>query len=186
MSETNTAPNKQPEQKANVKKEILEWGKSFAIVLIAVFLIRTFLFTMIRVDGRSMAETLQHNDRLAVTILDMKLYGPQRGDIVICTYPGEDHLCVKRVIALPGETIEVRGGTTYIDGEPLEEPYIEHPSSDSFGPYQVSEGHYFVMGDNRANSKDSRDPSVGALDKSAIDGKARLLCWPFDRFHTIE
>ena len=175
----------QAPEKNSMKKEIWEWVKSIAIALIAVALIRMFLFTMIRVDGHSMDETLQDNERIAVTILDMKLGAPQRQDIVICTYPGEDHLCVKRVIGLPGETIELRDGKTYINEVPIEEPYIEHLSMQPFGPYEISEDHYFVMGDNRADSKDSRYPGVGALQKEAISGKARLICWPFDRFQLI-
>lgn len=175
-----------PAKKANVKKEILEWVKAIAVALIAVLIIRTFLFMMIRVEGPSMMETLHNGDRLAVTILDMKLNGPSRGDIVICTYPGEDHLCVKRVVGMPGETIEIKNGVTYINGEALDEPYVVYPLGDTHAAVEIPEGHYFVMGDNRSNSNDSRNPSVGALAKSAINGKARMMVWPLSRFHVIE
>lgn len=184
MSQPNAATTEP--KKLNVKKEILEWIKAILMALIAFLIIRTFIFTMIHVDGRSMVETLHHGDRLAVTIFDMKIWGPQRGDIVICTYPGEDHLCVKRVIGMPGERFEIRSGVTYINGEPLDETeYVAHPLGDNYGEITIPEGSYFVMGDNRANSKDSRDPSVGPLPKSAIGGKAHMTVWPFDRFHVI-
>lgn len=187
MSSTQTDVRK-PEApaKPDWKKELREWVVSLSVALLAVLLIRTFLFTMIRVDGHSMDETLQDGERIAVTILDMKLGAPNRRDIVICKYPGEeDHWCVKRVIGLPGETVECRDGVTYIDGEPLDEPYVEHLSYQPFGPYTVPEDHYFVMGDNRADSKDSRYQSVGALKKASIGGRARVICWPFDRFQVI-
>lgn len=185
MSEhvTPTTPEKKP---VDLKKELLEWGKELLIAFVAFLIIHNFIFTMIRVDGRSMVETLQDNDRLAVTIIDMKLGGPARGDIVICTYPGEDHLCVKRVIGMPGEVIEIRNGVTFIDGEQLDEPYVEHSLNDEYAPYEIPAGHYFVMGDNRANSKDSRDSRVGALDKSAIGGKARMRVWPLNRFQIMD
>ncbi len=185
MSQLNTVA--EPETKRlDVKKEIWEWVKAILMALIAFFIIRTFIFTMIRVDGRSMVDTLHHEDRLAVTIFDMKIWGPNRGDIVICTYPGEDHLCVKRVIGMPGETLEIKSGVTYINGEPLDESaYVAHPLGDDYAPITIPEGSYFVMGDNRANSKDSRDPSVGPLEKAAIGGKAHMMVWPFDRFHVI-
>ena len=177
---------KNGKKKVDPKKEILEWVKSIAIALIVVFLVRTFLFTMIRVDGKSMLETLQHNDRIAVTILDLKINGPQRGDIVICTYPGADHLCVKRVIGMPGDTLAIVMGVTYLNGEIYDEPYVTHPRIENFGPVKLSEDEYFVMGDNRAVSHDSRASDVGPLKKSAIGGKARLRVWPFDRFGMVE
>lgn len=170
----------------NVKKEIFEWVKSIAIALIIVFLVRTFLFTMIRVDGTSMLETLQDGDRVAATIIDLKLNGPQRGDIVICTYPGADHLCIKRVIGLPGDTLEIKEGVTYINGEQLDEPYVTHPKShEYYGPITLTDS-YFVMGDNRAVSRDSRDGTVGPLSKDAIAGKARLRLWPLSSIGVVE
>ena len=108
--------------KKDVKKEILEWVKSILIALVIVAIVRTFLFTMIRVDGESMLESLQDGDRLAATIIDGKLMGYNRGDVIICTYPGADHYCVKRIIGLPGETISIANGVVSIDGKELEEP----------------------------------------------------------------
>ena len=167
----------------NVKREIFEWAVSIAVALVAVFLIRTLLFTMIRVEGPSMLDTLHDGDRIASTIVDLRLSGPARGDIVVCTYPGEDHYCIKRVIGLPGEVLEVQGGVTYIDGEQLPEPYVTRPLNYDYGPIALGEDEYFVMGDNRQNSLDSRD--VGPLAARDLDAIARLRLWPLDRIGLV-
>jgi signal peptidase I len=181
--------------KKDAKKEIMEWVKSILIALIIVAIVRTFLFTMIRVDGTSMLETLQDGDRLAATIIDGKLFGYNRGDVVICTYPGADHYCVKRVIGLPGEEISIKEGTVYINGEALDEPYLTHKSTDSMDKYQIPEGAYFVMGDNRPVSLDSRAVGpveagpwvqIGVPEKGAILAKVHLRLWPFDTISTID
>ncbi len=180
--------------KKDARKEIMEWVKSILVALVIVAIVRTFLFTMIRVDGESMMETLQDGDRLAATIIDGKLFGYDRGDVVILTYPGADHYCVKRIIGLPGETIEIKSGDVYIGGELLEEPYITHKSRDSMDAYQIPEGAYFVMGDNRVVSLDSRAVGpveegpwvqIGIPEKGAILGKVHLRLWPFEAISTI-
>lgn len=183
----NGGPEVQPEAPAgqkkpvNVKKEIIEWVKALSVALIAVLLIRTFIFTMIRVDGNSMMETLHDGDRIASTIIDLKLNGPKRGEIVICTYPGGKHLVIKRVIGMPGDTVAVVDGQTLLNGVPLDEPYVEHPKDgEFFPPVTLGEDEYFVMGDNRAVSRDSRDPSVGPLKRDAISAKAQLRVWPLN------
>ena len=179
------APAKSPKPPVNVKKEILEWVKCLGVALAAFLLIHFFLFQMVYVDGISMLDTLEDGDRLAVTIPDFKLNGFQRGQIAICTYPGEDHYCVKRVIGLPGETIEIKNGVTYINGEALDEPYIVHPSRADMAARVVPEDCYFVMGDNRAVSLDSRDERVGPLNKSAFLGIAHLRLWPLNKISTL-
>ena len=168
----------------NVKKEILEWVVSIGVALIVVFLIRTFLFTMIRVDGESMLNTLHDRDRIASTIVDLKLNGPERGQIVICTYPGHDEYCIKRLIGMPGDTIAIIGGQTLLNGEPLDEPYVERVDvNDFFVPIALGEDEYFVMGDNRSNSLDSR--IIGPLKLSEINAIARLRLWPLDQIGMV-
>lgn len=189
MSQT---PTVQP--KKDVRKEIKEWIQSILLALVIVAIVRTFLFTMIRVDGESMLESLQDGDRLAATIIDGKIFGYNRGDVVICTYPGADHYCVKRVIGLPGEMIEIRQGVVYINGNALDEPYLTHKSADSMDAYQIPEGAYFVMGDNRPISLDSRSVGpveagpwvqIGVPEKGAILGKVHLRLWPLNAISTI-
>ena len=169
-----------------MRRELLSWARELMIVVIIAVLIRMFLFTMIYVDGPSMMETLHDGDRLAATIIDMKLGAPNRGDVVICTYPDSDHLCVKRVVGMPGETLEIRDGVTYINGELLEEPYIDYPLRADYPAIEIPADHYFVMGDNRRNSSDSRDSDVGPLAKSAISAKARMILWPLNRMSILE
>jgi signal peptidase I len=189
MSETPvTAPKK------DAKKEMMEWVKSILVALVIVAIVRAFLFTMIRVEGESMLDTLRDGDRLAATIIDGKLFGYGRGDIVICTYPGADHYCVKRIVRLPGETIELRSGVVFIDGEELDEPYLTRRSGDSMDAYQIPEGTYFVMGDNRPISLDSRSVGpieagpllqLGVPENGAILGTVHLRLWPFDAISTV-
>ena len=139
------------------KKELREWAVSIVVAVLAFLIIRTFLFTMIRVDGESMLETLQHGDRLFVSVLDVRLRGVENEDIVICKYPGRGNTYfVKRVIAQEGQTVEIRDGMTYVDGEALGDEYITHKPWQDFGPVTVGEDKIFVMGDNRADSADSR------------------------------
>ena len=167
------------------KKELREWAVSIVVAVLAFLIIRTFLFTMIRVDGESMLETLQHGDRLFVSVLDVRLRGVENEDIVICKYPGRGNTYfVKRVIAQEGQTVEIRDGMTYVDGEALGDEYITHKPWQDFGPVTVGEDKIFVMGDNRADSADSRQ--VGALDEDMIVGKVRCIWWPLDRIGGVE
>ena len=172
------------------KKDAREWVVSIVTALLAVLIIRSFFFTIIRVDGTSMTDTLQNNDRLFVTVLDMKLHGPDRFDVVITHYDDTLKEYVKRVIGLPGDTLEVKSGVLYVNGEAYEEPFLSPdrivnyslPQYD-FGPIEVPEGSYFVMGDNRDNSRDSR--RVGFLSEDKIVGKVRYIIWPLNRIGSV-
>ena len=172
------------------KKDAREWVVSIVTALLAVLIIRSFLFTIIRVDGTSMTDTLQNNDRLFVTVLDMKLHGPDRFDVVITHYDDTRKEYVKRIIGLPGDTLEVRSGVLYVNGEAYDEPFLSPerivnyslPQYD-FGPIEVPEGSYFVMGDNRDNSRDSR--RVGFLSEDKIVGKVRYIIWPLNRIGSV-
>ena len=172
------------------KKDAREWVVSIVTALLAELIIRSFFFTIIRVDGTSMTDTLQNNDRLFVTVLDMKLHGPDRFDVVITHYDDTRKEYVKRVIGLPGDTLEVKSGVLYVNGEAYEEPFLAPdrivnyslPQYD-FGPIEVPEGSYFVMGDNRDNSRDSR--RVGFLSEDKIVGKVRYIIWPLNRIGSV-
>ena len=183
-------PEKKPLLTEKAKKEIREWIVSLAGAVIVVLLIRNFLFTVIRVDGPSMSDTLLNKDKLFVTVADMKLNGPERFDVVICKYPNSRDNYVKRVIGLPGETLEVKKGVLYINGEEIEEPFLSDArtvrfdkASNNFGPVVMGENEYFVMGDNRDDSNDSRN--VGVITGEMVIGKVRQIIWPLNRFGSV-
>ncbi len=193
-----------PHPKKRMRKEILEWVVALAVALLLVFVIRTFVFTVIRVDGESMQPTLYNDERLFVTVLDARLGGADRGDVVICNYPGrmtayalgiQARTCfVKRVVAVAGDTVSRADGITYVTygdtGETvdLDAVFQSFYDGDDY-VYTLAEGEYFVVGDNRGNSHDSRDwkdsdPSsdVGPITEDMIVGHVRAVIWPLSRF----
>lgn len=170
------------------KKELRDWVVSFGTALLAVLIIRTFLFTIIRVDGPSMSDTLLNNDRLFVTVLDVRLNGPDRFDVVILHYPNRgNEKFVKRVIGVPGDTIVVENGVLSVNGVVYDESYLTDSRTKKFDrssfTVTLGEDEYFVMGDNRDNSNDSR--SVGVIHKSQFVGKVRAIIWPIDRWGIV-
>ena len=203
--------------KKSILKEIFEWVYSIAIALVLAFVIKGFLFDVVKVDGLSMYPTLNHGERLIVTKLG---YEPKQGDIVILdsTYDrremyfdslahekGKEELSeleeffkgfslpddvkkvyyVKRVIATEGQTVDIREGKVYVDGQELNEPYYKgetysiDPSVEY--PVVVEEDRVFVMGDNRGHSLDSRASQLGQVDEDAVLGKATLRIFPFNK-----
>lgn len=169
--------------KQKIIKEIIEWTLTIVIPVVAALLIHQYLFTFARVDGDSMLDTLHENNIMGVSRLHYRLNEPQRGEIITCNYPGEGNkLFVKRIIGLPGETVELRAGTVYINGEPIDEPYLTRVSGDDFGPYLVGEDEVFVMGDNRPVSRDSR--SVGAISLDDLYGRVLFVAYPFNEIRS--
>ena len=134
-----------------------------------------------------MLNTLTNGEYMIATKFDYLLGDPERFDIVICDYPNTDDgkYRVKRVIGMPGETVELVAGELYINGEHLEQPFDMTPNEAYFGPFTVPEGHYFVMGDNRNNSKDSRSTLVGPLERSMIKGHVRAVVFPLNKLRTV-
>ena len=148
--------------------------------------IRLFVFEPVLVSGDSMYPTLLDGERMFVEKLTYLVEPPQRGDIVICHYPYYDENCVKRVIGLPGETIEIAGGMVYIDGAPLEESaYWEGEIWQDMAPQLVPEDSVFVIGDNRNYSTDSRDRAVGPLTYGQIIGKVHFVIWPLEECRNV-
>jgi signal peptidase I len=174
------------------------------IAFLLALLIKTFLIQAFFIPSESMLPTLEIGDRVLVNKVVYDIGEVQRGDIVVFRNPhlqepdrgpvqafldwlveglgfssDPDRDFIKRVIGLPGETVEVRNGRVYIDGDRLREPYVidqEDPSD--YGPVTVPAGKYFVMGDNRPNSSDSRSPTLGFIPEDRIVGKAFVLLWP--------
>ena len=163
-----------PSQEKSPLREALE---TILFTLIIYFLIRTFLFENYRVVGHSMDPTLANGEFVAVNKLIYRLRDPQRGDIVVLREQGNGpQKLIKRIIGLPGEEIEIKRGQVYINGHHLVEPYIQNPGRSNYAPTTIPEEHYFVMGDNRTNSSDSR--SWGMVPRQHLIGKALLTYWP--------
>lgn len=165
---------------------MLELVKTVAGAAVLALLIMTFVARAFTVDGSSMVPTLHDGERLMVDKLTYRFREPQRGEIVVFRYPlnPREHY-IKRVVGVPGDVVEVRNGRVYLNGTPLEEPYLEAPTLGYFGPVRVPPGHYFVLGDNRNNSEDSRDPKVGFVPKELIEGRAVWRYWPLARMSLI-
>ena len=175
----------QEQEKQTAKgRDLYEWVQSLVGSVLVVVAIFTFVIRMMGVDGHSMLNTLQHGDRLLV-VNSMLYHDYKYGDIVILRKNGvfDDDPIVKRVIAVEGQTVDIdfTGGAVYVDGQLLEEDYIRQPTYLEEGlefPVTVPEGCVFVMGDNRNDSDDSRDPELGPVDTRQILGRAVFLLFP--------
>jgi signal peptidase I len=153
-------------------------------ILIAV-LINLFLAQPTRVHGQSMEPNLHTDQRLVVEKISYHLHGPRRGDIVVFDIADQsDELLIKRVVGLPGETVEIRNGQVFIDGTPLDEPYLIQKTRGRLAPVTVPPLHVFVLGDNRSFSNDSR--SFGAVPIENILGRAWLSYWPVDDLGVLD
>ncbi len=167
---------------------IKEFLQSLLIAGILAFFIITFVAQSFVVDGQSMYGTLHDGERLFVNKFVYRFNAPARGDIIVFSpqgAPGKKY--IKRVIGLPGDTVYIKDGTTYINGEPIEESYLPEKMMGDFGPYQVPAENVFVLGDNRNHSADSRFPGlVGYVDYDTISGKAFWVYWPLSRMRVID
>jgi signal peptidase I len=164
---------------AQIRDEIVAWVKTLVSAAVYAVLIVTFGFQVARVEGQSMAPTLEDQDRLIVNKLVYRIGDPRRGDIVMLYYPlNPEKSFVKRVIAEEGDTVRIVDGRVYVNDIPLKDDYVpnEFRSHDDWGPQVIPEGYYFVMGDHRNNSSDSRH--WGMVPKKYIIGKVQLRWWP--------
>jgi signal peptidase I len=160
-------------------REVVSGLQTLVSAAVYATLIVTFGFQVARVDGLSMAPTLEDHDRLIVNKLVYELGDPRPGDIVMLYYPlNPDKSFVKRVIAEEGDTVRIVDGKVYVNEVPLNDDYVpqEYRSHDDWGPQVIPEGYYFVMGDHRNNSSDSR--TWGFVPKRYIIGKVQLRWWP--------
>ena len=138
-------------------KEILAWVLTIALAVVAAKVINKYVIIKAEVPTGSMESTIEVDDCILGFQLAYTFSNPQRGDIVIFPWPDNPEVTyVKRVIGLPGETVEIKDGAVYINGETIEEPYLKEAMVGEYGPYVVPEGCYFMLGDNRNSSQDSR------------------------------
>lgn len=184
------------------KSDFLDTLKFAVFSVLAVILIRTFLFTPVAVEGASMMPTYENGDRVIInkTVKTFDLL--ERFDVIVFhPYEGQNKRHIKRIIGMPGDQIAYENDLLYINGQQVDEPYLEQYQasledmgdftydftlSELTGVMTVPEGHYFVLGDNRRNSTDSRDPRVGFVSEKQILGESVLRIYPFTSFGLVD
>lgn len=177
------------EKRHSTRRSIIEWGSILAVAVIAALLLRAFVIQPYFIPSGSMEPTLKIGDKVLVDKLSYHMHAIHRGDVVVFKKPPNDYSpdikdLIKRVIGLPHETISASGGRIFIDGRPLPEPWLpKGVTTSNFSPVSVPAGEYFVMGDNRGNSADSR--VIGPISGSLIVGRAFLIVWPIGHIGTL-
>ena len=164
------------------RRRMLEWPFLIVFALLSAFLIRSYAVQTFYIPSGSMHETLLEGDRVLVNKVGYHLHAVHRGDVVVFrrppNFPVDDQDLIKRVVALPGETVEAHGRHVFVNGRPLTEPYVEAAcqGTEDFQPLRVPTGHLWVMGDNRCDSSDSR--VFGPIEEDLVVGRAFVLVWP--------
>ncbi|MCD8348291.1 MAG: signal peptidase I [Lachnospiraceae bacterium] len=173
-------------KKKSIVREALSWIFYFVLICCAAYLVVNYVGERTEVRGESMYPALSDGDQLIVDMISYRFTDPKRFDIVVFPFQyQEDTYYIKRIIGLPGETVQIIDGVIYINGEVLEEAYgYEEIRNPGLAATEITLGdqEYFVLGDNRNNSTDSREPSVGNITRDQILGKAILRFWPLSSF----
>lgn len=182
------APSTPSRSKKRQKKEKSSLREMVEVVVVAfalAFLIKTFVVGNFWIPSESMVPTIEVNDKVIVTNFSYWFAEPQRGDVIVFRFPQDTKKdYIKRCIGLPGETVEFRESRLYVDGQLVDEPYLpDGLEFEDYGPVQVPAGQYFMCGDNRNYSSDSR--VWGFVEKKLIIGKAQVIYWPVDRWTTL-
>lgn len=176
------------------RRIVVDWLIIAMVALAAAFLLRVFVVQQFAVDGQSMLGTLHSGDRVLVNKLSYDLHDPRHGDIVVLKDTEEsleERDLIKRVIALPGETVEYRDCELFINGDRIAESYLDPQlvrkghCGDAQSRVQVAPGHVFVMGDNRSASLDSRTAAIGQIPYDDLIGRAFVVIWPFDDWRLL-
>lgn len=171
----------------NIKKEVISWIKLIISAFVIAFVLKTYVFQIALVNQISMEPTLHEGQILVIAKVNYLFGDPARGDIVVLKDELENKHLIKRAIGLPGEVIEIKNNRVYIDEKELKPDYTEAPTQDNgFAKSKVPEGKYFVMGDNRPHSRDSRSDTVGFVSRSNIVGKAVFRIWPLNKIGIIK
>jgi signal peptidase I len=168
------------------RRELRSWTRDLAVALGLALVIIIFLYQPVKVEGTSMAPLLSDQERIFINKFVYRFEPIERGDVVVFWYPRDlSKSFIKRVVGLPGDTVEIRSGHVYINGHPDSEPYVPLYFLDgqSYPPVKVPPDSYFVMGDHRDSSNDSR--MFGAVPRQYIYGKAVFAYWPVDHFGSL-
>ena len=168
--------------KKHTIKDTLKEMFPYVVIVLIVVLIRTFLFTPIKVNGSSMDDTLHDGDTMILNKITMRFNELERFEIVVID-TGDTYL-IKRIIGLPGETIEYKDGILYINDKKFEDPYYKDENTDDFEKVTVPENYYYVMGDNRSVSIDSR--LIGVVSREDILGTTNLILFPFSDIGIVD
>lgn len=178
------------EKKPGILREILGFLIYVGLVVGITFFIITFVGQRTYVSGSSMENTLSHGDNLIVDKITYRFSDPKRYDIIVFPFRHEENVYyIKRIIGLPGETIQIQDGSIYINGEILSESYgreVMKSAGLAEDPITLGEGEYFVLGDNRNDSMDSRDPGVSTIHRDEIIGRAWVRIWPLDEIGVLK
>ena len=161
-----------PKSRSNLLREIIET----ALLTAVIFLVVNTITGRFRIEGSSMEPNLHDGEYVIIDRVSYVLHPPERGDVIVFVPPTGDKDYIKRVMGLPGDTVEVRNSQVIVNGKVLDEPYLNAPTNYIYGPQTIEPGHYFVLGDNRNNSSDSH--SWGAIASSTIIGRAWFVYWP--------
>ena len=193
--------NKKEKPKKTVKEEIMSWIWTLLAAIVIATLFRAFIAEPIKVDGNSMTNTLMNGEIMLVSKLDYRFGEMERGDVVVCRYPGrtlgsfnlgaslsvDTHvLFVKRLVGLPGDTLWIANGKLYVNGEEVTDPEKMASKPRDMMPITLGRDEYFVVGDNRYSSHDSRASDVGPISANAIMGKVKCVLFPFNAIRGIE
>jgi len=174
------------EKEISTASEIKDWIVSIVVAVALAMFIRTFIVELYVVDGPSMRPTLESEERLVVNKFIYRFRPPEKGEVLVFQYPRDPSRdFIKRVIATPGDTIEIREGRVLVNDQLLTEDYILEKTRSEYPKSTVPEGRVFVMGDNRNNSEDSRFADVGFVPYDLIKGKALLVFWPISQYKTL-
>lgn len=167
------------------KTPLWEWVEIIGVAIILVLVIRTFLFEPFYIPSGSMKPTLTIGDKIIVNKLGNYFSDPERGEVIVFRYPldtSQDF--IKRVVGLPGEIVEIRDQIVYINGEPIDEGYLPQDLVyPDFKPLLIPDNNYFMLGDNRDNSQDSR--VWGPISRNLVKGRAVVIFWPLSRVGAI-
>ena len=153
-------------------------------VLVLLLVLHLIFFDMRPVEGHSMIPTLQEGEWVLVAKQSYLLRAPVYGELVVCQPAGSTSLWIKRVVGLPGDVLEARDGSLYRNGAPVQEPYLDVETPD-FSPIKAWDGEYLLLGDDRADSQDSRLPNIGAIPHDEILGHAIFVFWPVNKWRSI-
>lgn len=185
------AKGKEKERSKSMLRTILGYILYILVIIGLTWMIVTFVGQRTRVSGQSMETTLQDGDNLIVDKISYRFHDPSRYDIIVFPYKYEENtFYIKRIIGLPGEIVQVKDGYTYINGKKLTSDIYGREVMDEPGiaeePIKLGSDEYFVLGDNRNHSQDSRDPYVGVLKRSDLMGRAFVRIYPLNKFGVIK